>query len=306
MEENYSRTKPFFSIIIPCWNNEDTLERTLHSIFEQSYTNYEIILVVRDKKPNFDYSFDVTHVLEQTDCGVSNARNLGLKYAKGTHVCFLDADDTWSCTHLETLDKVLWKYPHLDWIIHNFYWVTKKSCHVKNPSIVASIYNYFDLFGVFNKCFHVLSSTCFRNVWREDYSAHPIYFNPNMPLGEDIEFITKFALRYPLCYYDSRPTVNYNAPEKPYKKYTRDEVNIPALDDLLEQSDSAALNYLDVWSLSTCLQNLDRGHNTRAYFCLDFVSDKYKLKRRVLRMLCLMPYPIGLWAHQIYNRFFWR
>ena len=94
--------------------------------------------------------------------------------------------------------------------------------------------------------------------------------------------------------------------QKNHIRNTRDEVNIPALDDLLEQSDSAALNYLDVWSLSTCLQNLDRGHNIRAYFCLDFVSDKYKLKRRVLRVLCLMPYPIGLWAHQIYNRFFWK
>lgn len=303
MEKNCLPIK--FSIIIPCYNNEETLERTLHSVFAQSYENYEIIIVVRDKKAWFDYREDSAIVIEQSDTGVSNARNLGLKYATGTHVCFLNADDTWSCMHLKNMVKIFTDFPKIHSIITNYYWHTGKSMRIKNKSIKGFLYNYFGLFSIFNQFFHVLSSTCFKNIWL-DSKVKPIYFNPNMPLGEDVEFITHYMLKYPICYYDNRPSVTYYAPEKPWKKYTTETVNIPALGALLKQSNPDIENYLDIWSLSTCLQNLDRGHSSRASVCLDFVSDKYKTKRRVLRMLCYVPRPIALMAHRIYNRFFWK
>lgn len=304
MEKNCLPIK--FSIIIPCWNHEETLGRTLHCVFEQSYQNYEIIIVVRDKKTWFDYTPDDSIILlEQTNKGVSNARNLGLKYATGTHVCFLDADDTWSCTYLEDLVNAIQKYPEVHSIIHNFYWRTKKNTRIKNIEIKSGLYDYFNLFSQFCQFFHPLSSTCFKNIWDKTDRAS-IYFNPYMPLGEDIDFITKFMLKHRICYYDNRPSVTYYAPENPHKKYTTNPVNIPALGDLLKESNEDVLNYLDIWSMSTCLQNLDRGHSARASVCLDFVSDKYKTKRRLLRVLCYVPHPIALMAHRIYNRFFWK
>lgn len=303
MEKNSSHIK--FSIIIPCWNNEETLDKTLHSVLQQSYENYEIILIVRDKKVGFDYTPDeCITVVEQQDTGVSNARNLGLQYATGTHVCFLDADDTWCCTYLEYLVKTLKYHPKVPMIIHNFYWRTKNHIHIKNKQQKSGLYDYFKLFGEFNQFFSLLSAMCFRNVWTEQESS--VLFNSNMRLGEDVDFITKFALDNPMCYYDNRPCVTYRAPEKAYKKYTTQPVRIPALGYLLKSSDDNVLNYLDVWAMSTCLQNIDRGHSVRALVCLDFVSDKYKAKRRMLRLLCYLPHPFGLWVHLFYNRFIWK
>lgn len=91
--------KPLFSIIIPVYNSQKTIKRTLLSVLNQTFSNYEIV-VVNDGSTDsslkvmeeFSRYSQVT-LINQINAGVSAARNSGLQQASGEYVLFLDADD---------------------------------------------------------------------------------------------------------------------------------------------------------------------------------------------------------------------
>ena len=89
---------PKFSIIIPMYNAEKTLDKCLKSILSQSFKNFEIICIDDGSTDNTaialkKYSDIRLKYFFQEHQGVSKARNLGLKLAKGKYVLFCDADD---------------------------------------------------------------------------------------------------------------------------------------------------------------------------------------------------------------------
>tara|TARA_R100000789_G_scaffold87609_2_gene84157 strand:- start:3906 stop:4940 length:1035 start_codon:yes stop_codon:yes gene_type:complete len=95
-------SKPFFSIIIPVYNKEKVVLRSIESALNQSYVDYEIIVVL---DPSSDKSSEIVRsltdprirVFERDSPGPGGyaARNLGIKMAEGQWVVFLDADDEW-------------------------------------------------------------------------------------------------------------------------------------------------------------------------------------------------------------------
>lgn len=98
------------SIIIPVYKVEKYLNRCVNSVVNQSYKNIEIILV-DDGSP--DKCPEICEEWARKDCrikvihkengGLSDARNKGLEFAKGTYVCFVDSDDYVAKTYVETL-----------------------------------------------------------------------------------------------------------------------------------------------------------------------------------------------------------
>lgn len=89
------------SVIIPCYNAADHIERCLTSVFAQTYRDLEVIVVddgskdstvatIRSLKVPPDLSFTL---MEQPNGGAAKARNTGLQRATGTYIQFLDADD---------------------------------------------------------------------------------------------------------------------------------------------------------------------------------------------------------------------
>lgn len=92
--------KSRLSIIIPVYNAEDYLDRCLHSIVDQEFTSYEVILVddgSTDSSPLICDRYSATdprfRTLHKPNGGVSSARNAGLELAKGEYIMFLDSDD---------------------------------------------------------------------------------------------------------------------------------------------------------------------------------------------------------------------
>jgi glycosyltransferase involved in cell wall biosynthesis len=87
------------SIIIPCYNGEGFIAETIRSVFNQTYTNFEIIVVDdgsidQTKKIVSNYLNDQRiKYYYQKNQGVSSARNHGLSLATGNFVAFIDADD---------------------------------------------------------------------------------------------------------------------------------------------------------------------------------------------------------------------
>jgi glycosyltransferase involved in cell wall biosynthesis len=100
---------PLVSVIIPAYNSEAFIERTLHSVLQQTYQNIEV-LVVNDGSS--DRTVEIVERLAQTEprlrllhqpnSGVAAARNLGIQHARGEFIAPIDADDLW---HQDNLAK---------------------------------------------------------------------------------------------------------------------------------------------------------------------------------------------------------
>lgn len=91
--------KPLFSVIIPVFNAQKTIKRTILSVLNQTYRHYEVIIVndgSSDLTPQILEEFlscpQVT-IIHQMNAGVSAARNSALQLSCGEYVLFLDADD---------------------------------------------------------------------------------------------------------------------------------------------------------------------------------------------------------------------
>jgi len=103
-----------FSVIIPCFNSQDTIKRALSSVINQSLKEFEIIIVddgSTDKTKNIINNFFkdkriVHQYIYQENKGASSARNNAIKNSKGKYLAFLDADDEW---HKDKL-KIQYRY----------------------------------------------------------------------------------------------------------------------------------------------------------------------------------------------------
>lgn len=95
--------RPLFSIIIPIYKVEQYLNECIDSILNQSFLNYEIILVddgspdqcpeICDKYAEID---DRIYVIHKKNGGSSSARNRGVEFANGEYIIFIDSDDYWN------------------------------------------------------------------------------------------------------------------------------------------------------------------------------------------------------------------
>ena len=99
------------SIIIPVYNQEKFLVETLNSVLNQTFSNWECILVNDGSTDNsvavlqpFLTHDNRFHFINSENRGVSNARNLALQQVKGDYVLFLDGDDL---IHPEKIQQVL-------------------------------------------------------------------------------------------------------------------------------------------------------------------------------------------------------
>jgi len=106
---------PLVSVIIPAYNCSDTILETLNSIFSQTYKNLEIIVVndgstdsTEDVLNNF---IDQIYLINQSNQGVSCARNAGINVATGKYLALIDSDDYWFKEKIETQVKYLENNP---------------------------------------------------------------------------------------------------------------------------------------------------------------------------------------------------
>lgn len=109
--------QPLISVIVPVYNVEAFVERSLRSIIGQTYANLEIIVV---NDGSTDRSFEICKkiakedrrifLLEQENQGLSAARNTGIARSKGEYIMFVDSDDWLSPNMIEFLFTEIKKY----------------------------------------------------------------------------------------------------------------------------------------------------------------------------------------------------
>lgn len=185
---------PSITLIMPVYKVEKYLKRSIDSILDQSYRNFELLLIddgspdrsgeICDEYAKNDSRIKVFH---KANGGVSSARNLGLDNASGEWIAFVDSDDY---VEKNYLDSIMVAEADIDLLHFGF---TKET-----PGNKIYISNFFpdnkrilleDLFSrdVFSSC----SVTYF---YRRKLIGD-IRFNENLKYSEDREFIIKVALR---------------------------------------------------------------------------------------------------------------
>lgn len=106
--------KPLISVIIPVYNVEKYIEKTLHSLANQTLKEYELI-IINDASTDFTenvimaflskytFSYSPVYIKNYSNRGCATSRNIGIRRAKGNYICFLDADDLYNEFFLEKM-----------------------------------------------------------------------------------------------------------------------------------------------------------------------------------------------------------
>lgn len=102
------KNSPQITVVVPVYNIERYLDRCITSILNQSFTDFELILVddgSKDKSSQICDSYALqdcrVSVIHKPNGGVSSARNRGIDEAKGNYICFVDSDDWLEPTYLQ-------------------------------------------------------------------------------------------------------------------------------------------------------------------------------------------------------------
>lgn len=99
---------PKVSIIIPTYNRASLLQEALDSVFNQTYTNWEVIIVDDASEDNTKEIAEaisdsrVRYIRHSQNQGGADARNTGIDHSQGDYIAFLDSDDIWEPIKLET------------------------------------------------------------------------------------------------------------------------------------------------------------------------------------------------------------
>lgn len=121
---------PFFSVVVPAYNAEDTLAETLDSILRQTFQDWECVVV---DDGSTDGTFDLANsiavgdarirVIHQENRGTGGAYNTGIRSAHGEWVTICSADDLLAETHLELMARAIGDHPGFDIFSSNGYYL---------------------------------------------------------------------------------------------------------------------------------------------------------------------------------------
>lgn len=126
---------PLVSVIIPVYNAEKYIKQAIESVLYQTYKNVEIIIVndfSTDKSDEIIKSLmakhkevNILYFINEKNLGVAESRNIGIRYASGEYIAFLDADDYWFPNKLEKQINLFLQNPNIG-LVHTYKVVLKE------------------------------------------------------------------------------------------------------------------------------------------------------------------------------------
>ena len=223
------------SIIVPIYNVENYLQQCLDSIRNQTYQNFECLLI-NDGSPDNSANICREYVdkdsrfkyFEKENGGVSSARNLGIERSEGAYITFIDSDDWVESDYLEVLYKALidekaditvstYKQFNIKdgcFYIHSFQRGYEKKIFT-GPELIDNL----QLLSSFD---HSYGSVCGKLV--KSVRVETIRFNEETTLGEDMEFWYKLFLISDKVVYINKDTYIYRTSNDEYKHFELEKI----------------------------------------------------------------------------------
>ena len=239
-----------FSVVIPLYNKEAYVAKTLNSVLNQTYQNFEVIIV---NDCSTDNSLNVVHKIDDSrfkiiehnkNKGLSASRNTGINAATHSYVAFLDADDYWDSTYLETMWNLIKEYPDESVFATHYrenykgkFYLPKSKLpsNTKGKSVVIN-----DFFKV-NLGRLILTQSCI--VAHKDIFKVVGNYDENVTFAEDIDFYIRcfsifnlVFLNVDLCMisnYDPNSMTNRVSHEKIFPKLHKYLNNSDSLDEFI-------------------------------------------------------------------------
>lgn len=295
---------PLISVVIPLYNKEKLVARTLQTVLAQTFTDFEVVIVddgSTDSSAAIVESFSDSRIrlIRQKNGGVSAARNKGIEEASGKYIAFLDADDEWDSEYLATMHSLIDAYPECDVfgikfaIIDNNRNITEHSVNnIQFDSTTGQIDNYFEVASA------SLPPLCSSSVMisksaLEDIGGFPVGIKD----GEDLITWARLAVKYKIAF--SNRTQAYFVHDEVL--FNADQKNrAPSEDDYVgDQLESLHRNnlaipglkqYVALWHKMRCRTHIFFNDRTGALReCMKSLGYSFTPKACVFLALCFLP-----------------
>ncbi len=264
MEILQNPEKPAVSVVIPAFNRAWSLEQTLRSVADQSFKNYELIVVddgSTDDTPALLRKVPQIRVHRWEDNrGVSAARNKGVQMARADLICFLDSDDRWAANKLRA--QVEWMKAHPDcpacytdeiWI-RNGVRVNPKNKHRKYSG------------DIFKQCLPLCIISPSSVMIRASVLEVIGEFDPDLAACEDYDLWLRLASRYRVDFIPEKLIVKTGGHDDQLSRKYRgmDRFRVYALEKILRQD--CLSRQQRAWTLATLIEKcgiLHAGYRNR-------------------------------------------
>lgn len=195
------------SVIMPIYNSENSLNKSINSILKQTYDNLELILINDGSKDNsleicreYEKKDSRVSVFTQENQGPSSARNKGLANAKGTYIAFIDSDDY--------IEKNTYEYmkneivgTDSDMVICGYRYEKNGKFHTGDVGIPDGIYEEDDCRKILLDFIYapvgekILPFTGLRLLRRDIIESNNFRFNENIRRTEDYLFLIDIHMK---------------------------------------------------------------------------------------------------------------
>ena len=232
--EEYEKGE-LISIIVPIYNVENYLRQCLDSILNQTYQNFECLLI-NDGSP--DNSADICReyvskdsrfrYFEKENGGVSSARNLGIERSKGQYITFIDSDDWGESDYLEVLyralidekaDIAISTYKQFNmtdncYYVHSYQRGYERKVFT-NKELIDSLssLDQYDNTYIFASC-KLVSKKLLKHI----------HFNHYTSYGEDMEYWYKLYLTSKAIVYENKDTYIYRTDNDSSKHFDAEKI----------------------------------------------------------------------------------
>ncbi len=200
---------PLISVILPTYNGSKYLREALDSVFAQTHTRFEVIIIdngsVDDTLKTLSEYHGKLKVLSESRKGVAFARNTGIANASGDHIAFIDQDDIWLPDKLKTQLDILLKFDQIGMVGCSYYSIDGSSAItglVEKRDVKSRNYLKDELF-VRN---FIGPPVCM--LIRKDVLNHVGLFDTNLNGVEDKDLWFRILNKYDLKF-SEKPLIKY-------------------------------------------------------------------------------------------------
>ena len=195
------------SVVIPLYNKEKQIGNTLRTVLNQTFQDFEIVVVNDGSTDNSTAEVERFHdqrirLVHQANAGVSAARNRGIEESKYDLIAFLDADDEWKPSYLETQHSLYKKYPECSVFACNY--ESRDGNGNVRPTIIRKL-PFQETDGILSNYFEVAScshppicsiSIMVKKSALKDIGGFPV----GIKSGEDLMTWARLACNYKIAY----------------------------------------------------------------------------------------------------------
>jgi glycosyltransferase involved in cell wall biosynthesis len=243
----------FFTVIIPLYNKEKYIENAIKSVLNQTFTDFNLVIVndcSTDKSVEIasKYISDTVEIIHhKKNAGLAAARNSGIKNTNSNYITYLDADDLWKPTFLESIFQLIQNFPEARIFGTNYEEIWDdviKNPHNGSKILPIDFTGYINFFKInLKQGIYTHGSVCFHKEVFEKIGC----YNEDIGFSEDLDFNIRANYNFKLAYDNSVQMSYFMQTENQLTQSSILHKTIPDFDSYenWSKNDSDLKKYLD-------------------------------------------------------------